>query len=700
MAFIPIIVALVFAGIFIATTIFICYKRSVVESQYRRHMRYQQRESDAYHQQLYNIPDIHEDSVTILPQSHTRQKQHDVNFPYTHSSKSNRSVNQLGSLNVNQEDHRRADDLLNSSLEQRTELQQPPSSPQQQRNRPASPSQPPSETYLSSPFSEPSSPPTAYLRQASSRKPDRTNVSTSPPFSAMRLQEPAQLSSNMLGNGNATENDHMRRESNNYVVKPSPLPRPLDRCRPIVADTSIAPSSKVIGTIGRGTPLATQDEDIDSPIEPPVVIVNKSPELVAMELKILSQSQSSASPVLHKAPLPAKSSARRDSIRRQAATTQTQSPGHAQVQTQTQTQTQTQLTPHKPIHLPDSIIEEQESIQDPDNPFMSKEEYYPSGPHAILPPDFKHAQFTLPLSPLPLKDAKVKDDSSDGNTTELDTVRLVLEPYLQAVESAARTPVPTPAITSPADRITTQNTIAANVKDQQPNLSQSKFKAQQQVILFPQNIQPPAPMPDSSLMTQNPIHLYSTPSPSRSNFTAHPQATPYTQSNIPPSPNTRIKPKPQALPPSQGSRTESSSQTGSERATSPALSTTYTSSSISASFSTISSVSDATSFISLGDTPTTTAPLPRAPNGLPSMNSSSYISKEMSDSASALTPLQKEQLSLSSSIDGDGGIGWEPPVSYFTRGIDIGVAQQQAKKTRVPEAVGGGTRLSHFNFES
>ncbi|KAF9551802.1 hypothetical protein EC957_004125 [Mortierella hygrophila] len=304
----------------------------------------------------------------------------------------------------------------------------------------------------------------------------------------MRPQETTALPPGSRNNG---DGDNVQRAGTSYHTKNSPLPRPLHLRRPIVTDTSITPSSKVVATIGRGVPVVVQNDDTNSPIEPPVLIIGKSPVLMALGLgtSMLAHSQSSASAVSPKATPPAKSTARRESIRRQAATTQTP---------QTQTQIQ-QKTPHHQgaIQFPTPISEEQDIVDESDeNPFMSKEEFRRPAPQAILPEGFKHAQFTLPLLPPPPQSKKaVNDDSSDDEVTELDTGRLVLEPYLTPAELAAHIPFPVPAVApkyvrDPAASNDGQ-TVAQNITPptrpprratdaaDQLNQSQSKFQEQE-----------------------------------------------------------------------------------------------------------------------------------------------------------------------------------------------------------------------------
>ncbi|KAG0068692.1 hypothetical protein BGZ89_004262 [Linnemannia elongata] len=489
----------------------------------------------------------------------------------------------------------------------------------------------------------------------------------------MRPQEPTALPP---GSRDDSDGDNVRRAATSYHTKNSPLPRPLHLRRPIVTDTSITPSSKVVATIGRGVPVVVQDDDTNSPIEPPVVIIGKSPVLMALGfgVNMLAHSQSTASAASPKATPPAKSTARRESIRRQAATTQTpmqtQASIEAQIQTQKQTQGQQQQTPHfqGAIQFPAPISEEQDIVDESDeNPFMSKEEFRRPAPQAILPEGFKHAQFTLPLLPLPPQSKKaVHDDSSDDEVTELDTGRLVLEPYLTPAELAAHVPFPVPAVAPkyakdpavPSDDQTVPQNItpptrpprrATDAADQ-PNQSQSKFQEQQRQVLPVQSIHPLSPSTDAPC------------------------------------------------------------QAGSERAISPAPSLSYASSNISTGLSIISSqpetiVTDVSSFVSLGDTPTTTASMfctsPTFPPVLsPTSPATPGRTFSVSTAGSPATPRLPP--------------GQSPPImegddySWMARKFDNNssdddddkVVVRQAKKTRVPEAVGGGTRLSHFNFDT
>ncbi|KAG0376339.1 hypothetical protein BGX24_007884 [Mortierella sp. AD032] len=227
-----------------------------------------------------------------------------------------------------------------------------------------------------------------------------------------------------------------------------------------------------------------------------------------------SPSSATATTESYKATLPAKSTARRESIRRQTTTTTQSTPTQTQVslseaQTKTQTQTQ-QRTPHQQggVQFPTPIAEEQDFADESDNPFMSKEEFKRPAPQAILPEGFKHAQFTLPLPPVPSQGNKLENYSSDDDSIDLDTGRLVLEPYLTPAELAAHVPFPAPAVpykyvkdSAPsssaavaADQLVNQNAApirpprrTADASDQ-PNLSQSKI--QEQRLQQPQQ-QPP-----------------------------------------------------------------------------------------------------------------------------------------------------------------------------------------------------------------
>ncbi|KAF9145726.1 hypothetical protein BGX30_007319, partial [Mortierella sp. GBA39] len=440
----------------------------------------------------------------------------------------------------------------------------------------------------------------------------------------MRPQEPTTLPP---GSRNDGDGDNVQRAATSYHTKNSPLPRPLHLRRPIVTDTSITPSSKVVATIGRGVPVVVQNDDTNSPIEPPVVIIGKSPVLMALGLgtSMLAHSQSSASAASPKATPPAKSTARRESIRA--------------------------------IQFPAPISEEQDIVDESDeNPFMSKEEFRRPAPQAILPEGFKHAQFTLPLLPLPPQSKKAaNDDSSDDEVTELDTGRLVLEPYLTPAELAAHIPFPVPAV---APKTT----------------GSSKHSS-------------------SYTFSQRSLVTVASSYPQKLNTN-----------------NTRVKPPPPTLPPPRGSRSNSSSQAGSERGMSPAPSLSYTSSNISTGLSIISSqpetiVTDVSSFVSLGDTPTTTASMfCTSPTFLPVLSPTSPTTPGRTFSVStAGSPVTPRLPPWQSPLIEEGDVySWmEGKFDNDSNDDDDDkVVVHQVKKMRVPEAVGGGTRLSRFNFDT
>lgn len=758
----PVIVAAGFVTIFVFTVLYICHKKRSLKEKIRRRRRYQ-KQAEANQEQLCNYPHFSPDEVdAIQPLSEVhvyptpsrqqqRQQQDEKSLPYIHPNESNRSLHRLNTAaNNNQDDnHRAAANMLSAaSVQQQQQQQQPqtsPSSPQQQRNRPlvnlpqTSPSLRPS-----SPFLELSTLPVAYQQQGSSRRnPDRINNNNntphaSPSFSPMmRPQEPTALPP---GSRDDSDGDNVRRAATSYHTKNSPLPRPLHLRRPIVTDTSITPSSKVVATIGRGVPVVVQNDDTNSPIEPPVVIIGKSHVLMALGLGAnkLAHSQSSASAASPKATPPAKSTARRESIRRHATTTQTPTQTQASIEVQTQTQTQQQQTPHlqRAIQSPAPISEEQCYVGEYDeNPFMSKEEFRRPAPQAILPEGFKHAQFTLPLLPLPPQSKKtINDDISDDEVTELDTGRLVLEPYLTPAELAAHVPFPVPAVApkyaKDSDEPSDDQTVAQNITPPTrparratdaadiPNQSQLKFQEQQRQVLPIQSVHPLAPSADAPWSPSHPpIHRSPSPSlsslpppPSSPSPSPSPSPTPSSLSNKSSSSNnTRVK-QPPSLPPPRGSRSNSSSQTGSERGMSPAPSLSYTSSNISTGLSIISSqpetiVTDVSSFVSLGDTPTTTA----------SMFCTSPTFPPVLSPTSPATPGRTFSVSTAGSpVTPQLPPGQSPPIvegddySWMARKFDNNssdddddkVVVRQAKKTRVPEAVGGGTRLSHFNFDT
>ncbi|KAG9066938.1 hypothetical protein KI688_012850 [Linnemannia hyalina] len=664
-----------------------------------------------------------------MAQQQQQQQQEDENgFPYIHPNESNRSLHRLNTAaNNNQDDDRRAAANMVSavSVQQQQhpqQQQQPQTSPQQQRNRPpvdrpqTSPSLRPA-----SPFLELSTLPVAYQQQGFSRRnPDLLNNNTahaSPSFSPMmRPQEPTALPS---GSRNNCDGDNVQRAATSYHTKNSPLPRPLHLRRPIVTDMSITPSSKVVATIGRGVPVVVQNDDTNSPIEPPVVIIGKSPVLMALGLgtSMLAHSQSSASAASPKATPPAKSTARRESTRRQAGTTQTP---QSQASTEAQTQIQQQKTPHHQgaIQFPVPISEEQDMVDESDeNPFMSKEEFCRPAPQAILPEGFKHAQFTLPLLPPPPQSKKaVNDDSSDDEVTGLDTGQLVLEPYLTPAELAAHIPFPVPAVApkytrdpaAPSDGQTVAQNItpptrplrrATDAADQLYQ-SQSKFQEQERQAL--PSIHPLTPSANAPWSPSHPpIHRSSSPLPS---------PTPSSLSNKSSSTNsTRVKPPPPTLPPPRRSRSNSLSQAGSERSMSPAPSLSYTSSNISTGPSIISSqpetiVTDVSSFVSLGDTPTTTASMfCTSPTFLPVLSPTSPATPGRTFSVSTVgSPATPRLPPGQSPLIEEGDVYSWMEGKFDNDSNDDGdnkVVVHQVKKIRVPEAVGGGTRLSRFNFD-
>ncbi|KAG0219572.1 hypothetical protein BGX33_002119 [Mortierella sp. NVP41] len=542
--------------------------------------------------------------------------------------------------------------------------------------------------------------------------------------------------------------------SHSYRVRPSPLPRPLHLRRPIVTDTSITPSSKVVTTIGRGAPVVVQDDDSNSPIEPPVVIIGKSPVLMAMGINMLSHSPSSASAASQRATPPAKSTARKVSIRRQATATtlagsQTQA---ASTQAQTQTQTQTQQTPQQQVTQIRNGYAEEESEEELENPFMSKEEFQRQAPQAILPKDFKHAQFTVPLPSLPNTNM-VENDSSDDEEGDLNTGRLVLEPYLTPAELAAFL-VPAVAPKHVQEELSTSSSVSTGqstntaptpsaparpprrVPDaaDQPNQSQSQIQGQRQQrhdgqghaqAQPPQNIHSLAPSPEvpwslpsdgslglSSILATIPGQQPPASPPSPAPPSPSPSPTPSLSSTKSSTSSMRTRPPPPTLPPPRGSRSSSASQSGSERAMSPAPSLSYSSSNISTGLSIISSqpdtiVTDVSSFVSLGDTPTTTA----------SMMCASPTFQPVLSPTSPATPATARSFSVStaaSPVSSRRPPGRSPPITAES-GDDYGWSEQdnnntgntdddktvvgQAKKKRVPQAIGGGTRLSRFNFD-
>ncbi|KAF9102445.1 hypothetical protein BGX29_004588 [Mortierella sp. GBA35] len=416
------------------------------------------------------------------------------------------------------------------------------------------------------------------------------------------------------GAGDDGNNGVRRVDSHSYRVRPSPLPRPLHLRRPIVTDTSITPSSKVVTTIGRGAPVVVQDDDSNSPIEPPVVIIEKSPVLMAMGINMLSHSPSSASAASQRATPPAKSTARKVSIRRQATATtlagsQTQA-ASTQAQTQTQTQTQTQQTPQQQVTQIRNGYAEEESEEELENPFMSKEEFQRQAPQAILPKDFKHAQFTVPLPSLPNTNM-VENDSSDDEEGDLNTGRLVLEPYLTPAELAAFL-VPAVAPKHVQEELSTSSSVSTGqstntaptpsaparpprrVPDaaDQPNQSQSQIQGQRQQrhdgqghaqAQPPQNIHSLAPSPEvpwslpsdgglglSSILATIPGQQPPSSPPSPAPPSPSPSPTPSLSSTKSSTSSMRTKPPPPTLPPPRGSRSGSASQSGSERAMSPA----------------------------------------------------------------------------------------------------------------------------------
>lgn len=759
--FVPIIIAAAFVTIFVFTVLYICHKKRDVEEKRRRRRLYQQ-QAEANQQRLYTYPHFSPDEVdAVQPLSqvhihqtssrHQQQQQQkdDNGFTYTHPSESKTSIHRLNAADNNQDDNRRAaaNMLSDVSVQQQQQQQQPqtsPPSPQHQRNRPVNLPQTSPSLRPSYPFHELAPLPVVYQQGSSRRNLDRINNNTpaSPSFSPkMQPQVPAELTS---GSREDSDGDNVRRAATSYHAKHSHLPRPLHLRRPIVTDTSITPSSKVVATIGRGVPMVVQDDDSNSPIEPPVVIIGKSPVLMALGANMLSHTSSSASAASPKATPPAKSTARRESIRRTAAkttTTTTQTPTQTQAshESQTQTQTQTHQTPHHQgiIRSPTPIAENHDSIDEFDeNPFMSKEEFRRPAPQAILPEGFKHAQFTLPLLPLPPQMNKVVD-SSDDEVAELDTGRLVLEPYLSPAELAAHVPFPVPAVApefakesaSSADQTIGQNSTPTRPPRRAPdaadqlNLSQSKFQAQRQANPV-QSIHPLAPSADAPWSSSQPAtHRSASPSPP-SNLPLFSPSSPSPPPSPSPSPtpsslsnkssstnNTRVKPPPPALPPPRGSRSGSTSQSGSERGMSPAPSLSNTSSNISTGLSIISSLSgtivtDVSSFVSLGDTPTTTASMfcasptypPVLSSTIPAASGRTFsVSTAGSPATPRLPPGQSPPIVVG-----------EDDYSWIARKFDNNsdddengtVVVRQAKKTRVPEAVGGGTRLSYFNYDT
>ncbi|KAF9091380.1 hypothetical protein BGX23_005223 [Mortierella sp. AD031] len=385
---------------------------------------------------------------------------------------------------------------------------------------------------------------------------------------------------------------------------------------------------------------------------------------MAMGINMLSHSPSSASAASQRATPPAKSTARKVSIRRQATATtlagsQTQA---ASTQAQTQTQTQTQQTPQQQVTQIRNGYAEEESEEELENPFMSKEEFQRQAPQAILPKDFKHAQFTVPLPSLPNTNM-VENDSSDDEEGDLNTGRLVLEPYLTPAELAAFL-VPAVAPKHVQEELSTSSSVSTG---QSTNTAPTPSAP----------ARPPRRVPDAA----------DQPNQSQSQIQGQRQQRHDGQGHA------------QAQPP----------QNIHSLAPSPEV---PCSSNISTGLSIISSqpdtiVTDVSSFVSLGDTPTTTA----------SMMCASPTFQPVLSPTSPATPATARSFSVStaaSPVSSRRPPGRSPPITAES-GDDYGWSEQdnnntgntdddktvvgQAKKKRVPQAIGGGTRLSRFNFD-
>ncbi|KAF9190943.1 hypothetical protein BGZ50_009727 [Haplosporangium sp. Z 11] len=194
--------------------------------------------------------------------------------------------------------------------------------------------------------------------------------------------------------------DGISRRVDSYFANQSPLPRPLNMQRPVITDTSVTSSSKVVATIVRSVKRqdATNDKQV---IEPEMVVIKQSPPLVA--------------------------------LRSQSPWAKT-------------TQDQLETTPS--LHPSHSAVYRDELITS-DDPFMAKEEVHRKAPQAILPEGYQHPQHSISI-PIPLdirsgNGCESMEDSGDESSDGMNTAFLMLGPYLPPAEFAP----PVPNLNSP-----------------------------------------------------------------------------------------------------------------------------------------------------------------------------------------------------------------------------------------------------------
>ncbi|KAG0369184.1 hypothetical protein BC939DRAFT_475234 [Gamsiella multidivaricata] len=199
------------------------------------------------------------------------------------------------------------------------------------------------------------------------------------------------------------EEDRVLENTRDYLLRASPLPRPLQLQRPVITRTSITPSSKIVTTITRP---AIRHVDLDIS-EPDLVIVPRSPGLPDVGS---SRTGPRTSPKL--------TGPGTNSSTSSSQQAQEQRPARAAVIIPTQ----------------NSSVAPQNADMGQDS-FMTKEELRRLAPQAILPDDYQPPQFTeeIPM-PLAKNDTKLHPDSEDGPSRELNSTYLMLKPYLAATD--------------------------------------------------------------------------------------------------------------------------------------------------------------------------------------------------------------------------------------------------------------------------
>ncbi|KAI1315941.1 hypothetical protein EDD11_000191 [Mortierella claussenii] len=252
----------------------------------------------------------------------------------------------------------------------------------------------------------------------------------------MRLNQLHDMDKSLLSAPNTITQREISSSTNKKSLKrtesyqPSPLPRPLHLARPIITDTSITPSPKVIASISQSA-ARNLETDSRTPVqEATLITIEKSPALQALSASFGTTSQPRC--------IARKSAA---SVT-PAATRQQQQQQQQPKQMQMQTPTDTQQPPNKA----------QSSVQQSggnrvSDPFMSKEELERRSPQGILPAGFRQPVFT-DLIDDGLQPAAVTDDHDNNNAQKKDTADddsatdssgpntafLVLEPYLTTAE--------------------------------------------------------------------------------------------------------------------------------------------------------------------------------------------------------------------------------------------------------------------------